>query len=151
MMKFRVLGSLEVVDQDGPLALGAPKQRALLAVLLLHRGERVSTERLIDEIWGERPPVSANKIVQGYVSSLRRVLGDGRPARAGRARGGQGRVFGLVRGRVVVSLTIAHLVGPRKSPLGRGRAKKGASGAAILAGRAAQGDVATRVVGTWYP
>ena len=77
VIEFRVLGSVEVVEQDGPLALGAPKQRALLAVLVMHRGEPVSTERLIDEIWGEQPPASANKIVQGYVSNLRRVLGDG--------------------------------------------------------------------------
>ena len=75
-MEFRVLGSLEVIDHDGPVALGAPKQRALLAVLLLHRGEPVSSDRLIDEIWGEQPPASANKIVQGYVSNLRKVLGD---------------------------------------------------------------------------
>jgi predicted ATPase/DNA-binding SARP family transcriptional activator len=78
VIEFRVLGSLEAVDEDGPLKLGAPKQRALLAVLLMHRGEAVSTERLIDEIWGEQPPGSANKIVQGYVSNLRRVLGGGR-------------------------------------------------------------------------
>jgi predicted ATPase/DNA-binding SARP family transcriptional activator len=77
VIEFRVLGSLEVVDQDGPLALGAPKQRALLAVLLLHRGELVSTERLTDEIWGEQAPGSANKLVQGYVSNLRKALGDG--------------------------------------------------------------------------
>ncbi|MGZ6638457.1 MAG: BTAD domain-containing putative transcriptional regulator [Solirubrobacteraceae bacterium] len=77
MIEFRVLGSLEVVGDDGPLALGAPKQRALLAVLLLHRGEAVSSDRLIDEIWGEQPPASANKIVQGYVSNLRKALGDG--------------------------------------------------------------------------
>ena len=83
-MEFRVLGSLEVVDHDGPVALGAPKQRALLAVLLLHRGEPVSTDRLIDEIWGEQPPASANKIVQGYVSNLRKVLGDGRLVTQGR-------------------------------------------------------------------
>jgi YVTN family beta-propeller protein len=83
-MEFRVLGSLEVVDHDGPVALGAPKQRALLAVLLLHRGEPVSTDRLIDEIWGERPPASANKLVQGYVSNLRKVLGDGRLVTQGR-------------------------------------------------------------------
>jgi YVTN family beta-propeller protein len=75
--EFRVLGTLEVVDRDGPLALGAPKQRALLAVLLLHRGEAVSTDRLSDEIWGEQPPASAHKLVQGYVSNLRRALGDG--------------------------------------------------------------------------
>jgi YVTN family beta-propeller protein len=77
MIEFRVLGSFEVVDHDGPLALGGPKQRAVLAVLLLHRGEPVSTDRLIDEIWGEQPPASANKIVQGYVSNLRKVPGDG--------------------------------------------------------------------------
>ena len=75
MIELRVLGSLEVVDEDGPVELGAPKQRALLAVLVVHRGEVVSSDRLIDEIWGERPPASANKIVQGYVSNLRKVLG----------------------------------------------------------------------------
>ena len=84
MLEFRVLGSVEVVDGDGPLALGGPKQRALLVLLLLHRGEAVSSDRLIDQIWGERPPASANKIVQGYVSNLRRVLGDGRLATRGR-------------------------------------------------------------------
>jgi DNA-binding SARP family transcriptional activator len=77
VLEFRVLGSLEVVDQDDHLALGGPKQRALLAILLLHRGEAVSSDRLIDEIWGEQPPASAHKIVQGYVSNLRKVLGDG--------------------------------------------------------------------------
>jgi YVTN family beta-propeller protein len=83
-MEFRVLGSLEVVDHDGLVALGAPKQRAVLAVLLLHRGEPVSTDRLIDEIWGEQPPASANKLVQGYVSNLRKALGDGRLVTVGR-------------------------------------------------------------------
>ena len=77
MIEFRVLGPLEVVEQDRPLALGSPQQRALLAVLLVHRGEPVSTDRLIDALWGERAPPSAIKIVQGYVSSLRKVLGEG--------------------------------------------------------------------------
>ena len=77
MIEFRVLGSFEVAEQQCPLALGAPKQRALLAVLLLHRGELVSADRLIDALWGERAPASANKILQGYVSSLRKALGDG--------------------------------------------------------------------------
>ena len=83
-MEFRVLGSFEVVDYDGPVALGAPKQRALLAVLLLHRAEPVSSDRLIDEIWGEQPPVTANKQVQGYVSNLRKVLPDGLLVNEGR-------------------------------------------------------------------
>ena len=77
MIEFRVLGSFEVVEGDRSLALGSPRQRALLAVLLVHRGEPVSTERLIDELWGEQAPASAIKIVQGYVSNLRKVLGDG--------------------------------------------------------------------------
>lgn len=77
MVEFRILGPLEVVEHDQLLALGGPKQRALLAILLLHRGEVVSTERLSDELWGERPPASAAKTVQAYVSNLRRALGDG--------------------------------------------------------------------------
>ena len=77
MIEFRVLGSLEVVEGDRPVALGGPQQRALLAVLLVHRGESVSSDRLIDALWGEQAPASAVKIVQGYVSNLRRVLGDG--------------------------------------------------------------------------
>jgi YVTN family beta-propeller protein len=76
-MEFRVLGPLEVVDGGHPLALGRPQQRALLSLLLVHRGEALSSERLVDELWGERPPPTAIKIVQGYVSNLRRALGDG--------------------------------------------------------------------------
>jgi YVTN family beta-propeller protein len=76
VIEFRLLGPLEVVDDGRPVAAGSPKQRALLAVLLLHRGEAVPSDRLIDELWGERPPASAIKIVQGYVSNLRKALGD---------------------------------------------------------------------------
>ena len=59
------------------MALGPPKQRALLAMLLIHRGEPVSSDLLIDALWGERVPPSAVKLVQGYVSNLRKALGDG--------------------------------------------------------------------------
>src|SRR5262249_41234841 len=62
---------------EGPLALPAGKPRALLTVLLLSRGEVVSVDRLVDELWGERPPPTAAKNVQGYVARLRRVLGNG--------------------------------------------------------------------------
>jgi peptide/nickel transport system substrate-binding protein len=86
-MEFRVLGSFEVVDRGSPLALGPPQQRALLAVLLVHRGEPVSSDRLIDEIWGEQPPPTAHKIVQGYVSNLRKALGDGLLVTEGRGYG----------------------------------------------------------------
>ena len=55
-MEFGLLGTLEVRAGDGPLPLGAPKQRALLALLLLHANRVVARERLIDELWGDEPP-----------------------------------------------------------------------------------------------
>jgi predicted ATPase/DNA-binding SARP family transcriptional activator len=65
-----------VVDDHGcVLALGGFKQRAVLAILLLHANEVVPSERLIDELWAQRPPGSATKTVQVYVSKLRRALG----------------------------------------------------------------------------
>jgi peptide/nickel transport system substrate-binding protein len=76
-LEFRILGPLEVAGDDGPLDLPAGKPRVLLAVLLLSQGEVVSVDRIVDEVWGERPPPTAAKNVQGYVARLRRVLGDG--------------------------------------------------------------------------
>jgi DNA-binding SARP family transcriptional activator len=76
-MEFRILGPLEVVDQGRRLALGAAKQRALLAALLVRPNEIVSADRLIDDLWGERPPETAGKVVQVYVSQLRKALGEG--------------------------------------------------------------------------
>jgi YVTN family beta-propeller protein len=75
-VQFRILGSLEVADGDGAISLDAPKQRALLGVFLLYPNEVVSTVRLIDELWGERPPATATKVLQTYVSQLRKILGD---------------------------------------------------------------------------
>jgi YVTN family beta-propeller protein len=76
VVEFRVLGPFEVVDDDRPVALGGTKQRALLAMLLLHRGEVVSTDRLVDALWGERASATAAKTVHVYVSGLRKALGD---------------------------------------------------------------------------
>jgi DNA-binding SARP family transcriptional activator/ABC-type branched-subunit amino acid transport system substrate-binding protein/streptogramin lyase len=76
-MEFRVLGPLEAYENGRAIPLGGAKQRALLAYLLLHAGETVSTDRLIDVIWGERPPPSAPKSLHVYVSGLRRALGRG--------------------------------------------------------------------------
>lgn len=59
------------------MVIGAPKVRALLAVLLLHRGEVVSTDRLIDALWGARASPTAARTLQVYVSNLRKALGDG--------------------------------------------------------------------------
>ncbi|MGZ8647369.1 MAG: AfsR/SARP family transcriptional regulator, partial [Solirubrobacteraceae bacterium] len=74
-MHFRILGPLEVSDQDRALALGGLKQRSLLALLLLHANEIVATDRLIAELWGEAPPATASKSIQVYVMRLRRELG----------------------------------------------------------------------------
>jgi predicted ATPase/DNA-binding SARP family transcriptional activator/Tfp pilus assembly protein PilF len=82
-VEFRILGPVEVLDAQGRrLALGGPKQRALLAVLLLHAGEVVGVERLVDELWGEDPPDAAAHILQVYVANLRKVLEPGRARRA---------------------------------------------------------------------
>ena len=77
MLEFRILGPFEVVEDDQLVALGGHQHRALLAILLLRRGQAVSIDRLIDALWGEAPPGSAAKTVQVYVSNLRKVLGDG--------------------------------------------------------------------------
>src|SRR5215210_2901616 len=77
MMEFRILGSLDVVHGGRQVPLGGTKQRAVLAILLLHRREVVSVDRLVDELWGESPPDTATKTVQVYVSRLRKVLGQG--------------------------------------------------------------------------
>ena len=74
-MEFRILGPLEVVDADRPLGLGGERQRALLALLLTRANEVVSTDRLIDELWGMRPPKQALNTIQYYISQLRKTLG----------------------------------------------------------------------------
>jgi predicted ATPase/DNA-binding SARP family transcriptional activator len=66
---------VEAVGDDGPVRLGAPKQRALLALLLLHANEVVTRERLVDAVWGDAPPRSAVQSLQVYVHALRRALG----------------------------------------------------------------------------
>jgi DNA-binding SARP family transcriptional activator len=73
-MEFRLLGPLEAREGDRPIALGGSKPRAVLAVLLLNANEVVSRDRLIDELWGERPPETAVTSLQVYVSRLRKVL-----------------------------------------------------------------------------
>jgi DNA-binding SARP family transcriptional activator len=75
--EFRILGPFEARKNGRALEIGAGKQRALLAFLLLDAGAVVSTDRLIDALWGERPPASALNSVHVYVSQLRKVLGEG--------------------------------------------------------------------------
>jgi YVTN family beta-propeller protein len=75
-MQYALLGPLEVRAGDRVIPLGGVKQRALLAALLLHANEVVSRDRLIDGLWGERPPVTAAHTVETYVSRLRKALND---------------------------------------------------------------------------
>jgi len=71
---LHLLGPVEAILDGRPLALGAPKQRAVLAMLALRVGHTVSADRLAEGLWGEHPPSSAQKMVQLYVSHLRRLL-----------------------------------------------------------------------------
>ncbi|MFI6904041.1 BTAD domain-containing putative transcriptional regulator [Nonomuraea sp. NPDC050394] len=77
MVRFGVLGPLAVWGDDGePLHVAEPKVRALLADLLVHGGHPVSADRLIDDLWGERPSRNPTGTLQARVSQLRRALGD---------------------------------------------------------------------------
>ena len=86
-MRFHVLGPLEVEADDGPVVLGGPKERLLLALLLARPNQVVSVDALVLGLWGEQPPSTAAKTLQSHVKRLRRVL---EPARA---RGAAGQVL----------------------------------------------------------
>jgi DNA-binding SARP family transcriptional activator len=75
LLEFRLLGPVEAVVDGQPAALPAAKPRALLAVLLLDRNRVVSVGRLVEDLWGDEPPETATKALQGYVSQLRKALG----------------------------------------------------------------------------
>ena len=77
-MEYRVLGPLEVAGESGPVALGGPKQRSVLAHLLLTPNELVATDTLIDAVWDGAPPAAARGTLQAYVSNLRKALGPAR-------------------------------------------------------------------------
>ncbi|MBW3615790.1 MAG: AAA family ATPase, partial [Actinobacteria bacterium] len=74
-MEFRVLGSLAVVFDGVPVDLSSRKQRSLLALLALHASQVLSVDRLVDDLWGERPPPTARHALQVHVSNLRKLLG----------------------------------------------------------------------------
>jgi hypothetical protein len=81
-LRFGVLGPVEVTVDGRAVDLGRPKQRAVLAALLLRAGEVVPVDRLVDDLWDGRPPVAAVGSLHAYVANLRRILEPGRPARA---------------------------------------------------------------------
>ena len=74
-LQFRILGPLEVSRDGALIDVGARKQRALLALLLLNANRVVPTERLIDELWGDTPPETARSALQVYIAGLRKALG----------------------------------------------------------------------------
>jgi DNA-binding SARP family transcriptional activator/DNA-binding beta-propeller fold protein YncE len=78
---FRILGPLEVTERGQVLEIPSGQRRALLIDLLLHANEVVPDDRLIDNLWGERPPPTAHKILQLHVSNLRKALGPARISR----------------------------------------------------------------------
>src|SRR5262245_4258351 len=81
-MEFRVLGVLEALEAGLPVSLGGPKQRSVLAMLLLDANRSVSTDHLVDGLWGEEPPQRASATLQVYVSNLRKVLEPDRSPRS---------------------------------------------------------------------
>jgi DNA-binding SARP family transcriptional activator len=76
VLRYHLLGPIEVVRDSRPVELGAPKQRTVLAVLLLGAGRVVSTDRIVETVWGENAPPSVQAGVQAYISNLRRLLRD---------------------------------------------------------------------------
>jgi YVTN family beta-propeller protein len=74
-MELHLLGTVEATLNGRPIPLGATKQRAVLVMLALQANATVSVDRLVDGLWGEVPPATAPKMVQLYVSQLRRLLG----------------------------------------------------------------------------
>jgi DNA-binding SARP family transcriptional activator len=73
-MDYRILGPLEAFDGERELSLGGSRQRAVLALLLLHENEAITRDVLVDELWGEDPPPTAVKVLQNCVSALRKEL-----------------------------------------------------------------------------
>src|SRR4051812_10103830 len=82
-MRIGVLGTTVAADGTGPVSLGGPKQRALLAALALHRGRAVSVDTLADLVWDGAPPPGVSGTLQGYVAGLRRALEPDRTTRGG--------------------------------------------------------------------
>jgi DNA-binding SARP family transcriptional activator/predicted ATPase/pimeloyl-ACP methyl ester carboxylesterase len=74
-LRFEVLGPLRVLAADADVTPGRPKQRALLGLLLLRRGQVVPGAQLIEALWGEEPPGTAQTALHGHVSALRKLLG----------------------------------------------------------------------------
>ena len=121
-MEFRILGELEVEEGGRAVALGGARQRALLTNLLLHAGEVVSADRLIDDLYGAHPPATAAKTLQAHISRLRKALGGEQRLRT---RGG-GYALELAEGELDVERFSTLLEHGRRS-LAAGQAEQAVS------------------------
>ena len=89
-MEFQILGTVRAVHAGSALPVGGPRHRRLLAVLLIHAGETVPTDRLTEALWGEDPPRSAAEMIHVRVSELRAALRPARPDRHAGLLAGEG-------------------------------------------------------------
>ncbi|RKQ90353.1 SARP family transcriptional regulator [Solirubrobacter pauli] len=110
---YRLLGPLTALRGDAVIDLGPPKQRATLALLLLQRGRQVSTDRLVDALWGDEPPPSALASIQAYVSNLRRALRGSTGASSPIVRRAQGYVLEVPPDRVDLAVFGVELAAAR--------------------------------------
>ncbi|MDX6618727.1 MAG: hypothetical protein QOK36_1113 [Gaiellales bacterium] len=119
-LEFDVLGPLAVRRDGRPVPLGEGKRALLLALLLLEHGRQVPRDRLIDELWGERPPETAVTALHGLVSQLRRLLGDEAHAGDWQVLVGRGSGYGIAveRGAIDTERSAAHLAAAREARAG---------------------------------
>ncbi|RKN04406.1 AfsR/SARP family transcriptional regulator [Streptomyces radicis] len=131
-LRFELLGPLRAFGPEGEVPLGAPRQRAVLAVLLLQEGRPMTYAALVDAVWGERPPAHVRNLVQKYVSGLRRAC-------AGAAPDGSGPELRWTGSGYVLSGAVIADLAERRALLARAVAARdgGDGGRALeLAGRA---------------
>ena len=131
-MEFRILGPLAAQHRGRDVALGGPKQRTVLALLLVAANKVVTTDRLIDELYGDEPPDAARKSLQSYVANLRKAVNIERELLQGRPPG-----YVLeVESSQVDALVFERLVHQAQAMLGRNPS--------------AARDRLTEALGLWY-
>jgi DNA-binding SARP family transcriptional activator len=153
VVQVGVLGPVEVARDGAPVALGGTKERHLLAILAARANTVVSTDALTEELWGGRPPATATKTLQTYVTRLRRALEPDRPAGAAPeilATAGDGYVLRLPA-PALDALAFEALVATGREALGRGEAASAAAafgeGLALWRGEAYAGLRGTGLLG----
>src|SRR3954453_7554345 len=74
-MQFRLLGSVDILDEGRVVQVPGERRRSVLATLALRAGEVVSIDKIVDAVWDEAPPATARNTVQAHVSALRKIAG----------------------------------------------------------------------------